>query len=101
MGARKFLIAFNVNLDSDKLEIAQAIARKIRFSSGGLPYVKALGLELKQQNCVQVSMNLTDYTQTPVYKVVEAIQTEAAKYGVNIKGSEVIGLLPEEVIVSV
>ncbi|MDR1371696.1 MAG: glutamate formimidoyltransferase [Dysgonamonadaceae bacterium] len=94
VGARKPLIAFNINLDSDKLEIAQAIARNIRFSNGGLPAVKALGLKLETQNCVQVSVNLTDYTQTSIYQVVETIRTEAAKYGVNIKGSELIGLLP-------
>jgi glutamate formiminotransferase len=101
VGARKPLIAFNVNLDTDNLEIAKAIARKIRFSNGGLPFCKALGMELKSQNKVQVSMNLTDYTQTSIYQVVEAIKRDAAKFGVSVAGSELIGLLPLQALTDV
>lgn len=94
VGARKVLIAFNVNLATEDLEVARAIARKIRASSGGFPHVKALGLPLASRGLVQVSMNLTDYEQTPVHVVYEAIRREAAHLGVDIAGSEIIGLIP-------
>jgi len=98
IGARMPLIAFNVNLATDNLEIAKSIARKIRFSSGGMPCLKALGMELKEKNCVQVSMNLTDYTQTSLYDAVEAVRREAASFGVSLIGSELIGMLPLQAI---
>lgn len=99
VGARMPLIAFNVNLNTDKLEIADMIAKRVRFSGGGLRFCKAMGVELKDQKKVQVSMNLTDYTQTAIYRVVEMIRFEALRYGVTISGSELIGLLPLQAIV--
>ena len=99
VGARMPLIAFNVNLHSTNLKIADAIAKKIRFSNGGLRYCKAMGVELKSQNCVQVSMNLTDYAQTSIYQAVEMVRMEAGRYGVNVSGCELIGLLPMQAVV--
>jgi glutamate formiminotransferase len=94
MGARMPLVAFNVNLDTDRLEIADHIAKKVRHISGGLRYCKAIGIELKDRGIVQVSMNMTDYTKTALYRVVELIKIEARRYGVNVVGSEIIGLVP-------
>jgi glutamate formiminotransferase len=99
VGARMPLIAFNVNLNTDKLEIADKIAKKVRFIGGGLRFCKAMGVELKDQNRVQVSMNLTDYTKTAIYQAVEMIRFEAQRYGVTISGSELIGLLPLQAVV--
>jgi glutamate formiminotransferase len=97
IGARSPLIAFNVYLGTDDVEVAKAIARAVRHSSGGLRYVKALGLLVKGQ--AQVSMNLTDYRQTPVHRVVEMIRREAERYGVSVAESELIGLIPNEALV--
>lgn len=94
IGARNFLIAWNVNLTTDNLDIAKAIAKKIRFSSGGLPCVKALGIYLADKRLAQVSMNLTDFTQTSMRQVFNCIREEAAARGVSIAYSEVIGMLP-------
>ena len=94
VGARKFLIAFNVNLDTPDVEIARHIAVRIRSSSGGFPFVKAMGVLLKSRNLAQVTMNLTDFEKTPVHVVFEAIRKEAAIYGVRIASSEIIGLIP-------
>ncbi|MGH9693702.1 MAG: glutamate formimidoyltransferase, partial [Bryobacteraceae bacterium] len=91
VGARRFLIAFNVNLQTPDLQIAKDIARAIRTSSGGLPAVKALGLPLASRNQVQVSMNLTDFEQTGLYVVYNEIARHAAGRGVEIAGSELIG----------
>ncbi len=99
IGARMPLVAFNVNLNTDRLEIAQDIARNVRHLSGGLRYCKALGIELKDRGMVQVSMNMTDYTRTALYRVVELIRAEARRYGVTIAGSEIIGLVPMEALV--
>jgi len=99
VGARMPLIAFNVNLHTTDLEIADKIAKKIRFIGGGLRFCKAIAIDLKDQNKVQVSMNLTDYTKTSIYQVVEMIRFEAQRYGVSIAGSELIGLLPLEAVV--
>lgn len=99
MGARKPLIAYNVNLGTDNLEIASAISKKVRHSSGGLRYCKAMGVALKERGLTQVSMNLTDYTQTSVYRVHELVRLEAQRYGVPVVGAEVIGLLPLEALV--
>jgi glutamate formiminotransferase len=98
VGARMPLIAFNVNLNTDQLEIAGKIARKVRFIGGGLRFCKAMGVELKDRNQVQVSMNLTDYTKTAIYQAVEMIRFEAQRYGVTISGSELIGLLPLQAV---
>jgi glutamate formiminotransferase / 5-formyltetrahydrofolate cyclo-ligase len=94
VGARMPLVAFNVNLHTDRLAIANYIAKKVRHSSGGLPYCKAMGVELRERNMVQVSMNMTDYTQTALYRSFELIKTEAARYGVTVAGSEIVGLVP-------
>ncbi|HLI86989.1 MAG TPA: glutamate formimidoyltransferase [Bryobacteraceae bacterium] len=94
VGARKFLIAFNVNLASSDVDIARRIARAVRQSSGGLPYVKAMGVLLASRNLAQVSMNLTDFEQTPIHVAYEAVCAEAAKHGVGIAGTEIIGLVP-------
>lgn len=96
VGARKILIAFNVNLQTTDLALAREIARRIRASSGGLPFVKALGLPLASRSLVQVSMNLTDFEQTPLHVVYTAIERLAAERGVGIADSELIGLLPRQ-----
>ncbi len=98
VGARKVLIAFNVNLNTDDVIVAKAIARKIRTSSGGFPNVKAMGLLLESRRQAQVSMNLTDYEVTPPYVVFQAIERQAAEYGVSVAGSEVIGLIPRQAL---
>jgi glutamate formiminotransferase len=99
VGARMPLIAFNVNLNTNNLKIADTIAKKVRYIGGGLRFCKAMGVALKEQNCVQVSMNLTDYTQTAIYQAVEMIRFEAQRYGVTVAGSELIGLLPLQAVV--
>lgn len=96
IGARQALIAYNVYLTTDNVEIARRIAEAIRHSSGGLRYVKALGLLVNDKS--QVSMNLTDYTQTPIHRVVEMIRREALRYGVGIESSELIGLIPQQAL---
>lgn len=98
LGARPFLIAFNVFLRSDDVAIAKAIARSIRESSGGQPAVKALGLLVDGQ--AQVSMNLVDFRVTPPHRVVEVIRAEAARRGVAVDRSELIGLLPQEALLA-
>lgn len=99
VGCRTFLCAFNVNLATDDLGVASAIAKKIRFSSGGLECVKAIGVELKSRGIVQVSMNLTDYTKTGLFTVFEAIRKESGRYNVEVIGSEIIGLVPSDALV--
>lgn len=94
VGARMPLVAYNVNLNTNDLSIADAIAKKVRFIGGGLRFCKGMGVELKERGIVQVSMNLTDYTKTSVYRAHEMIRMEAQRYGVSIVGSEVIGLVP-------
>ena len=98
VGAREFLIAYNINLNTENLEIAKAIARTIRASSGGLPYVKALGLPLLSRRQTQVSMNITDFKRMPVHVVFEAVREQAELHGVSIAGSEIIGLVPKAVL---
>ncbi|MBA4391041.1 MAG: glutamate formimidoyltransferase [Syntrophus sp. (in: bacteria)] len=99
IGARMPLVAFNVNLDTDNIEIAQSIARAVRHISGGLRYCKAIGIELKERKITQVSMNITDYTRTPLYRALELVRIEAKRYGVNVVGSEVVGLVPMTALV--
>ena len=96
IGARPPLIAFNVYLNSDDAAPARAIARAVRHSSGGLRFVKALGLLVEGQ--AQVSMNLTDYRRTPIHRVLELIRAEAARYGLQVTHSEVVGLLPAQAL---
>lgn len=98
VGARKFLIAYNINLGTSNLEVAKAIAKGIRQSSGGFRYVKAMGVMLHSRNLAQVSMNLTDFEQTPVHRVFETVKAEAERYGVAVVGSEIIGLIPKKAL---
>jgi len=99
VGARMPLVAFNVNLDTPNLEIADAIAKKVRYLSGGLRYCKAIGVVLKERGIVQVSMNMTDFTRTALYRSFEMVKMEARRYGVNVVGSEIIGLVPMAALV--
>lgn len=94
IGARMPLVAYNVNLNTSDLSIADAIAKKVRHIGGGLRFVKAMGVDLTDRHIVQVSMNLTDFTKTAVYRAHEMVRMEARRYGVEIVGSEVIGLVP-------
>jgi glutamate formiminotransferase len=98
IGARKILIAFNINLQTDDVAVARDIARKIRTSSGGMPFVKALGLSLAGRGLAQVSMNLTDFEQTPLHEVFDSVEREASARGVAIAGSEIIGLVPKKAL---
>lgn len=95
VGAREFLIAFNVNLGTSDLKVAREIARAVRGSSGGLRYVKALGFALEDRGLVQVSMNLTNFRKTPIPRVLELIRREAARYGVPVVGTEIVGMVPQ------
>jgi glutamate formiminotransferase len=94
VGARMPLVAYNVNLGTADLEIANDIARKVRHLSGGLRYCKAIGIDLKERGIVQVSINMTDFTKTALYRVFELIRIEARRWGVPVVGSEIVGLVP-------
>jgi glutamate formiminotransferase len=94
IGARMPLIAYNINLATDRLDVAKKIASAIRMSSGGFRYVKAMGIALEDRGIVQVSMNLTNYEKTPIFRVFETVKREAARYGVSILESEIVGLVP-------
>jgi len=94
VGARKFLIAYNINLATSDLEISRRIARLIRASSGGFPHVKAIGVALPSRSLVQVSLNLTDFEQIPVEQVYDVVRGEAQRCGVSIAGCEIVGLIP-------
>jgi len=99
VGARMPLIAYNINLATDRLDVAKKIAAAIRHSSGGFRYVKAMGIRLEERNIVQVSMNLTNYEKTPIHRVFEVVRREAARYGVNVLESEIVGLVPSAALV--
>ncbi|VBB05168.1 ftcd: glutamate formiminotransferase [Lucifera butyrica] len=99
VGARMPLIAYNINLNTSDLNIAKAIAKIIRESSGGLKFVKALGVMLEDRNLAQVSINMTNYEQTPLYRVLELVKAEAKRYGVGVVGTEIIGLTPAKALV--
>ncbi|GAB6008633.1 glutamate formimidoyltransferase [Dysgonomonas reticulitermitis] len=99
IGARMPLVAYNVNLNTNKLEIADAIAKKVRFLGGGLRFCKAMGVELTDRGIVQVSMNLTDFTKTAIYRAHELVRIEANRYGVSIVGAEIIGLIPMDALI--
>ena len=99
IGARMPLVAYNINLSTPSLEIAHDIAKKIRFIGGGLRYCKAMGVELKDRGITQVSINMTDYTHTALYRAFELVRIEARRYGVSIVGSEIIGLVPMEALI--
>lgn len=98
VGTRKYLIAYNINLGTSDVSVAKAIAKKIRFSSGGFPFVKAMGVDLKARNLAQVSMNLTDFEQTPIHVVFDAVTREAAAAGIAVVGSEIVGLVPKKAL---
>jgi glutamate formiminotransferase/formiminotetrahydrofolate cyclodeaminase len=99
IGARFPLIAFNMNLATSDVTIAQNIAKAIRFGSGGYRYTKSLGFMLKEENLAQVSCNMTNYTKTPLHRVYNTVKQEAARYGTHIKESEIVGLVPEEALI--
>ena len=98
IAARKFLIAYNMNLNTHDVSVAKKIARDIRASNGGLPHVKAIGVELKNRGLAQVSMNLTDFEETPLRRVFDAVRLEAERSGVSIHGSEIVGLVPQKAL---
>ena len=98
IGAREFLIAYNINLATPDVDIAKRIAQAIRHSSGGLRYVKAMGLLLEDRRQAQVSINMTDFRRTPLHRVFEMVRAEAERYGVAIAGSEIVGLVPQEAL---
>ncbi len=99
VGVRDFLIAYNIYLNTNDLELARKIARRVRFLDGGFRYVKANGFAIRERGCVQVSMNLTNYKGTPIHDAFDFVKREAARYGVSVTDSEVIGLVPFEAIV--
>ena len=99
VAARFHLIAFNVNLNTDRLEVAQAIAKKVRHIGGGLRFVKDIGLALEEKGQVQVSMNLVNFEKTAIYQALEMIRSEAKRYGVSVVNTELIGLLPLQALV--
>jgi glutamate formiminotransferase / 5-formyltetrahydrofolate cyclo-ligase len=94
IGARMALVAYNINLATDRLDVAKKIAAAIRHSSGGYRFVKAAGFRLESRGIVQVSMNLTNYEKTPIFRVFETVKREAARYGVAVLESEIVGLVP-------
>jgi glutamate formiminotransferase len=100
IGARMALIAYNINLASDRLDVAKRIASAVRHSSGGLRYVKAMGVMLDDRRIAQVSMNLTNYEKTPMPRVFEFVRREAARYGVGILESEIVGLVPQAALLA-
>ncbi|MDU4890641.1 MAG: glutamate formimidoyltransferase [Clostridium sp.] len=100
VGARQPLVAFNVNLGTDNIQIADTIAKTVRHIGGGLRFVKAMGVKLEDRNIVQVSMNLVNYEKTAVYRAFEMVKMEAKRYGVPVIGSEVIGLVPMAALIS-
>jgi len=99
IGARPPLIAYNVNLNTSDLSIANAIAKAIRGSSGGYKHCKAIGIMLEDRNIAQVSMNMVDFEGTPLYRVFETIKSEAKRWGVQVTGSELIGLSPAKALI--
>lgn len=98
VGARDFLVAYNINLISPDLDVARKIAETIRFSSGGMKHVKAIGVPLRSRHIVQVSMNLTNFRVTPVKDVFDRVKAEAGRLGVQVLESELVGLIPEEAL---
>jgi glutamate formiminotransferase / 5-formyltetrahydrofolate cyclo-ligase len=99
IGARMPLIAYNVNLGTSDVEVAKRIAKAIRHSSGGFRFVKAMGIMLEARQVAQVSINMTDFKKTPLFRVFETVRAEAARYGVSVIGSEIVGLVPAEALI--
>jgi glutamate formiminotransferase len=100
VGARMALIAYNINLSTDRIDVAKKIAAAVRHSSGGFRFVKAAGFKLEDRGIVQVSMNLTNYEKTPVFRVFEAVKREAERYGVAVLESEIVGLIPSAALLA-
>lgn len=100
IGARMPLIAYNINLNTDRLDVAKKIAAAVRHSGGGLRHVKAMGIMLDDRKLAQVSMNLTNYEKTPVFRVFELVKREAERYGVSILESEIVGLVPSAALIA-
>lgn len=98
MGARPPLVAFNVNLGTDRRDIADAVAKKVRFIGGGLRHCQAMGVILEERGIVQVSMNMTDFNRTALYQALEMIRIEARRYGVPVIGGEIVGLVPMQAL---
>ena len=98
-GARMPLVAYNINLNTSDLDVAKNISKIIREQNGGFKCVKAIGVMLEERNIAQVSINMTDYTQTPLYRVLELVKIEAARYGVSVLGTEIIGLVPMNALI--
>lgn len=101
VGCREFLIAFNINLGTDSIDIANKIAKAVRSVSGGFKFVKALGFELEKRGIVQVSMNLTNYKKSTIFRVFEVVKNEADRYGVPVVGSEIVGMVPLKAVTDV
>jgi Glutamate formiminotransferase len=99
IGARSFLVAYNVNLYSQNMEVGKKIARSLRAKDGGLSFVKALAFYLEDKKCVQISMNLTNFKKTPIYRAYELVKMEASRYGIEVMESEVVGLVPLEAMI--
>jgi glutamate formiminotransferase len=99
VGARMPLIAYNINLGTSDLEIAKKIAKGIRHSGGGYRFVKAMGVMLEERKVAQVSINMTDFKKTPLHRVFETVRSEAARHGVPVIGSEIVGLVPSEALI--
>ena len=100
VGARMPLISYNINLATNRLDVAKKVAAAIRQSSGGYRFVKAMGITLEGRGIVQVSMNLTNYEKTPIFRVFEAVKREAGRYGVAVLESEIVGLVPSAALTS-
>ena len=98
VGARQFLVAYNINLGTSDVKIAKKIANCIREAKGGYKYVRAMGIMIEDRNVAQVTINMVDYTGTPLFRVFETVKSEAARYGVNIIGSEIVGLTPMQAL---
>lgn len=101
VGARMPLVAFNINLDTNDISIAKKIAKVIRASGGGYAFTKALGIEITERNIAQVSMNMVDYSKSSLFRVFDTVEREARRYGVNVIGSEIVGLVPMNALVDV
>ena len=98
VGARQFLIAYNINLSTSDVTIAKKIATTIREANGGYKYCRAMGIMIEERNMAQVTINMVNYEGTPLHRVFETVKSEAARYGVNVIGSEIVGLLPMQAL---
>jgi len=99
IGARQFLIAYNINLSTSDVNIAKKIAAAIREAKGGYKYCRAMGVMIEERNMAQVTINMVDYTGTPLHRVFETVKSEAARYGVNVIGSEIVGMVPLQALI--